>query len=71
MVFRLTGGVAAVGEVSENSEGIPEHRRTRIRNKRTFKSGMQFTKEETRNLPKTAPPSKVVCPFTRALEPLL
>jgi hypothetical protein len=32
---------------------------------------MQFTKEETKNLPKTAHASKVVNPFTRALRPLL
>jgi hypothetical protein len=31
---------------------------------------MQFTKEETKNLPKTALASKVVNPFTRALAPL-
>jgi hypothetical protein len=30
---------------------------------------MQFTKEETKNLPKTALASKVVNPFTRALAP--
>jgi hypothetical protein len=30
---------------------------------------MQFTKEETKNLPKTTLASKVVNPFTRALAP--
>jgi hypothetical protein len=50
-------------------EGIPEHESTRIQNARTFKSEVQFTKEETKNLPKTALASKVVNPFTRALVP--
>jgi hypothetical protein len=36
-------------------------------NTRTFKFGTQFTKEETKNLLKTAHASKVVNPFTRAL----
>jgi hypothetical protein len=54
---------------SEKSEGIPEHRSTRIQDTRTFESDMQFTKEETKNLPKTALASKVVNPFTRALAP--
>jgi hypothetical protein len=38
-------------------------------NTRMFKFGTQFTKEETRNLLKTAHASKVVNPFTRALTP--
>jgi hypothetical protein len=54
---------------SENSEGIPEHKSIRIQNARTYKPGMQFTKEETKNLPKTALASKVVNLFTRALVP--
>jgi hypothetical protein len=53
----------------ENSEGIPEHRSTEIQNKRTFKTGMQFKKEEIKNLPKTTLASKVVSTFTRALTP--
>jgi hypothetical protein len=55
--------------VSENSEGIPENRSAGTRNTRTFKSGTQFTKWETKNLQKTAHASKVVNPFTRALAP--
>jgi hypothetical protein len=55
--------------VSEDSDGIPEQRRTRIQSARTFKSGTQFMKEETKNLLKTAHASKVVNPFTRALVP--
>jgi hypothetical protein len=55
--------------VSENSEGIPEHRSAGTQNTRTFKSGTQFTKGETNNLQKTAHASKVVNPFTRALAP--
>jgi hypothetical protein len=55
--------------VSEVSDGIPEHRRARAQNTRTFKTGTQFTKEETNNLLKTAHASKVVNPFTRALAP--
>jgi hypothetical protein len=39
------------------------------KNTRTFKFGTQFTKEETKNLLKTAYASKVVNPFTRALVP--
>jgi hypothetical protein len=50
--------------VSENSDGIPEHRSARIQNVRTFKSRMQFTKEETKNLPKIAHTSKVVSFYT-------
>jgi hypothetical protein len=57
--------------VSENSDGIPGHGSARIQNTRTFKSGMQFTKEETKNLPKTDHASKVVNPFTCAIAPLL
>jgi hypothetical protein len=53
----------------EKSEGIPEHGSTSIQVTRTFKSKMQFTKEETKNLLKTALASKVVNPFTRALAP--
>jgi hypothetical protein len=55
--------------VSENSEGIPEHRKAGTQNTRTFKSGTQFTKEETKNLQKTTLASKVVNPFTRAFVP--
>jgi hypothetical protein len=55
--------------VSEDSNGIPEHKSTRIQSARTFKSGKQFTKEETKNLLKSAHASKVVKPFTRALVP--
>jgi hypothetical protein len=55
--------------VSENSDGIPEHRSTRMQNIRTFKFGTQITKEETKNLQKTAHVSKVVNLFTRALAP--
>jgi hypothetical protein len=40
-----------------------------MQNTRTFKSGIQFTKEETKNLLKTAHASKVVNPFTHALTP--
>jgi hypothetical protein len=36
---------------------------------RTFKSGTQFTKEETKNLLKNTHASKVVNPLTRALAP--
>jgi hypothetical protein len=50
-------------------EGIPEHRSAGTQNTRTFKSGAQFTKEETNNLQKTAHASKVVSPFTRAPAP--
>jgi hypothetical protein len=53
--------------VSENSDGIPEHNNARIQNMQTFKPGTQFTKEETRNLLKTAHASKVVNPFTCAV----
>jgi hypothetical protein len=55
--------------MSENPEGIPERRSAGTQNTRTFKSGTQFTKEETKNLKKTAHASKVVNPFTRALTP--
>jgi hypothetical protein len=55
--------------VSENSEGIPEHGNAGAQIIRTFKSGTQFTKGETKNLQKTAHASKVVNPFTRALAP--
>jgi hypothetical protein len=55
--------------VSEVSDGIPEHKRTRTQSERTFKSRTQFTKEETNNLPKSVHASKVVNPFTRALAP--
>jgi hypothetical protein len=55
--------------VSENSDIIPEHRGTGTRNMCTFEPGTQFTKEETRNLLKTAHASKVVNPFTCALAP--
>jgi hypothetical protein len=54
---------------SEKSEGIPEHTSIRILNTRTFEFEMQFTKEETKNLPKTALASKVVNPYTRSLAP--
>jgi hypothetical protein len=54
---------------SENSEGIPKHKVTRILSTKTFESKMQFTKEETKYLPKTALASKVVNPFTHALAP--
>jgi hypothetical protein len=37
---------------TQNSDGIPEHRSVRIQNVRMFKSGMQFTKEETKKSPK-------------------
>jgi hypothetical protein len=56
-------------EDTEDSNGILEHRRTRILSTRMFKSGTQFTKEEIKNLLKTAHASKVVNPFTRALMP--
>jgi hypothetical protein len=36
---------------------------------RMFKSGTQYTKEETKNPLKTTHASKVVNPFTRALAP--
>jgi hypothetical protein len=52
--------------VSENSEGIPEHKSSRMRNTWTFKSGMQFSKEETKNLLKTAR-----APFYRETKVLL
>jgi hypothetical protein len=55
--------------VSENLEGSPEHRKARTQNILTSKSGMQFTKEETKNLQKTVLASKVVNPFTLALAP--
>jgi hypothetical protein len=49
--------------VPQDSDGIPEHRCTRIQSARTFKFGTQFTKEETKNLLKSAHISKVVNPF--------
>jgi hypothetical protein len=58
-----------LGGGSENSEGIPKHKVTRILSTKTFESKMQFTKEETKYLPKTALASKVVNPFTHALAP--
>jgi hypothetical protein len=57
--------------MSENPEGMPKHRSVGTQNTQTFKSGTQFTKEETKNLKKTAHTSKVVNPFTRALTPFL
>jgi hypothetical protein len=55
--------------VSENSDEIPEHRNARTLITQTSESGTQFTKEQTKNLQKTALASKVVNPFTRALAP--
>jgi hypothetical protein len=69
VVSRLKCGGRQCWGVSEDSDGIPEHKSTRIQNARTFKSRTQFTKEETKNLLKTARASKVVNPFTRALAP--
>jgi hypothetical protein len=71
VICKLVSRISAYPTVggSENSDGIPEHGSARIQNMQTFKSITQFTKEETKNLLKTAPTSKVVNPFTRALAP--
>jgi hypothetical protein len=69
VVFVLKHGGRQCWGVSEVSDGIPEHRWTRTHSARTFKSGTQFMKEETKNLLKTTHASKVVNPFTRALAP--
>jgi hypothetical protein len=56
----LLGGCPKIRTRSPNTEE---------ENARTFKIGTQFTKEEIKNLIKTAHASKVVNPFTRALAP--
>jgi hypothetical protein len=61
------GSFRGIVGVSEVSDEIPEHKRTRIQSARTFKFVTQFTKEETKILPKTTHASKVVNPFIRAL----
>jgi hypothetical protein len=55
--------------VSENSVRIPEHKNAKIQSIQMFKSGTQFTKEETKNFLKTTHASKVVNPFACALAP--
>jgi hypothetical protein len=58
----MLGGIRKLGR-------DPRTQKCKNTKAQTFKSGMQFTKEEIKNLPKTAHTSKVGNPFTRALTP--